>query len=259
MCVQRQEVKVIITSAEGTKEYLPMSFQRQGETGTPENIKPDPNVYQSMYITSETANGSADHSSTSTNCNTNALSIPKSHNQSKKSNDTIPKVRLGEDAYSSNASVLQKKQMVARDITHKASEYKGKVSDPCSLKDETEEEKSGKYSQAELVYENLYIGKQIPIVKSGSSLGTTMKADVTSEPLHEISNKAIENNLDMKLTISTVDSSQKLHPVEDDDTGQAENLEESEDFKTCKRRLQNCSSFRQKLKLIKQRIETVNT
>jgi len=74
----------------------------------------------------------------------------------------------------------------------------------------------------------------IPIVKSGSSLGTTMKADATSEPLHEIFNNTTENNLDMKLTNSTVDSSQKLHSVEDDDTGQAENLEESEDFKTWK-------------------------
>lgn len=35
-----------------------------------------------------------------------------------------------------------------------------------------------------------------------------MNADVTSEPLHEISNKAIENNPDMKLTNSIVDSSQ---------------------------------------------------
>jgi len=184
MRVQRQEVKVVIASEEGTKEYISMCLQRQGETGTSENIKPDSNVYQSMHVTSETANGSADHSSTSTNYNTSALSIPKSHDQSNKSNDTIPKVRLEEDAYSSNAGVLQKEQMVARDIAHKASEDKGKVSDPCSLKDETEQEKSEQCTQAQPVYENLYIGKQIPIVKSGSSLGTTMKADVTSEPLH---------------------------------------------------------------------------
>ena len=86
-----------------------MCLQRQGETGTSENIKPDANVYESMHVISETANGSADHSSTSTNYNTNALSIPKSHDQSKKSHDTIPTVRLGEDAYSSNAGVLLKK------------------------------------------------------------------------------------------------------------------------------------------------------
>ena len=165
---------------------------------------------------SEIANGSADHSLTSTNYNTNALWIPKSHDQSKKSHDTIPTVKLGEDAYSSNAGVLLRKQIVAPDITHKASEDKDKVSDPRSLKDETELEKSVQCTQAQPVYENVYIGKQIPIVKSGSSVGATMNADVTSEPLHEISNKAIESNPDMKLTNSTVDSSQKLHTVEED-------------------------------------------
>ena len=136
-----------------------MIVQRQGKTETSENIKPVSNVYESMKGISEMANVSADHSSTSTNCNTNALSIPKSHDQSKKSHDTILTVKLGEDAYSSNAGVLLKKQMVARDITHKTRDDEGKVSDPCSLKDETDQEKSEKYSQAELVYENLYIGK----------------------------------------------------------------------------------------------------
>jgi hypothetical protein len=43
-----------------------------------------------------------------------------------------------------------------------------------------------------------------------------MNADVTSEPLYEIFNKAIDSNPDMKLTNSTVDSSQKLHTVEED-------------------------------------------
>jgi hypothetical protein len=195
--------------------YLSMCLQREEETGTSENIKPFSKVYESMKGISEIANGSADHSLTSTNYNTNALWIPKSHVQSKKSHDTIPTVKLGEDAYSSNAGVLLRKQMVAPDITHKASEDKGKVSDPRSLKDETELEKSVQCTQAQLVYENVYIGKQIPIVKSGSSVGATMNADVTSEPLHEISNKAIESNPDMKLTNSTVDSSQKLHTVEE--------------------------------------------
>ena len=149
-----------------------MCLQREGETGTSENIKPCSKVYESMEGISEIANGSADHSLTSTNYNTNALWIPKSQ-------------------------VLLRKQMVAPDITHKASEDKDKVSDPRSLKDETELEKSVQCTQAQLVYENVYIGKQIPIVKSGSSVGATMNADVTSEPLHEISNKAIESNPDM--------------------------------------------------------------
>ena len=178
---------------EGADVYLSMCLQREGETGT-----------------------SADHSLTSTNYNTNALWIPKSHDQSEKSHDTIPTVKLGEDAYSSNAGVLLRKQMVAPDITHKASEDKGKASDPRSLKDETELEKSVQCTQAQPVYENVYIGKQIPVVKSGSSVGETMNADVTSEPLYEIFNKAIDSNPDMKLTNSTVDSSQKLHTVEED-------------------------------------------
>jgi len=139
--------------------------------------------------------------------------------------------------------------MVARDITHKASEDKGKVSDPCSLKDRTEQEKSAQCTQAQLVYENVYTGKQIPIVKSSSSLGTTMEADATSEPLHEMSNNTTEN----------VDSSQKLDAVLDDETGHAETMEESEDFKAWKRRLQNCLSLGQKLKLKKQQIEMKET
>lgn len=223
-------IRIHPVSDEGANAYLSMRLQSQGETGRSENIKPLSNVYESMKGISGTANGSAD-SSTSTNYNTHTLSIPKSHDQSKKSNDTIPKVRLGEDAYSSNAGVLQNKQIAARDITHNASEDKGKVSDPCSLKDETEQEKSEQCTQAQLVYENVYIGKQIPVAKSGSSLGTTKKPYFTSEPLHEISNKAIENNLDMNVANSTVDSNQKLHSVEDD-PGQAENLEASGDFKT---------------------------
>lgn len=146
-------------SAEDANVYLSMYLQRQEETGTSENIKPVSKVYESMKGISEIANRSADHSLTSTNYNTNALSIPKSHDQRKKSHDTIPTVKLGEDAYSSNADVVLRKQMVAPDITHKASEDKGKVSDPCSLKDETELEKSVQCTQAQTVYENVYIGK----------------------------------------------------------------------------------------------------